>query len=1095
MGLDLIHHPESECYFYGEFTEAAAAQGCHPVDVTHIAAGTQIPVGFDHATVLPDFDFETYSEAGFTLDYVTGKVRGIGPQGKGGLPVIGTPVYAEHPSTEIICLYYDLKDGQGRRAWFPGTPDPVDLLRHIAALRPIEAHNVTFEFWIWNMLCVRRYGWPPLQLSQCHCSMAKARRFSMPGALGNLAQVLGTAQKDKRGAQLIQLLCRPNNMTKNRQYFKRTPVTDWDLFKEIYDYCGQDIVAEAGASARMPDLTPYERRVWEVDQTINVRGVQVDTEALSACIDVMRQAERRYTLELAQITQGAVGSVSEVAKITAWLLDQGTWIDNLQAETVTETLAREDIAPQCRRVLEIRSILGGANVKKLYTLDRSVSSDGRLRDQYMYCGADRTGRASSGGVQLQNLTSKGPKSKTCYCCGRIVGKVAEVCPDCGQSEWTERKDWTVEAVEWALRDIATCDLDYIVAVWGDPADVLAGCLRGLFIAAPGKDLICADFSAIEAVVAACVSRCQWRIDVFSTHGKIYETGAAKITGIPFEEMMACAGYTDLTTEKWWEAKQTGAHHETRKTIGKVSELACFTHNTLVLTRRGYVSMAAVKLTDKLWDGVEWVEHAGVLHKGKRGVIKLDGIEVTPNHPISLGPSWKEARLLNLNKSILSRALAIGSENLPSFARLSEPVNKERDKLENAGQLFNVPAVLRSTSHHSLIFIKDAVRVAVPVAIKKPLRLILSCIQNMRTFSLTQSIDAVLSIGYVLQSHDVTAQTANHIKTMVDGVLPSVTNGGKMLASFYSTSLLWKGGTNLLLKWTEKILTKATSPVIYVLSHAEKICSIKDLSLKCKPELMNLKNVYDIVNAGPRHRFTIRTDSGHLLVHNSGYGGWVGAWKNFGADKFMDDGQIKEAVLAWRAASPEIVDMWGGQFRWCGPGKWDYRPELFGLEGAVIQAICSPGQWFGHLDARYIVRDDVLYCQLPSGRFLHYHRPKLVPAEDKLRRGPAWAITYEGFNTDTKKGPRGWIVMETYGGSLFENYVQAIAADIQFGALVRLEDRNYPIVMHTHDEGTGEVPEGWGGIEEMVAIMVQRPEWASWWPIRAAGWRHKRYQKD
>ena len=785
-------------------------------DPTLLPAGTQIPIGFGHATVLPDFDFETYSEAGFTLDYATGKVRGIGPQGKGGLPVIGTPVYAEHPSTEIICLYYDLKDGYGRRAWFPGTPDPVDLLRHIAALRPIEAHNITFEFWIWNMICVRRYGWPPLQLSQCHCSMAKARRFSLPGALGNLAQVLGTAQKDKRGGQLIQLLSRPNNMTKSRRYFRRTLVTDWDLFKEIYDYCDQDIVAEAGASARMPDLTPYERRTWEIDQTINVRGVQVDTEALSACIDVMRQAEQRYTAELTRITQGAVNSVSEVAKITSWLAAQGLPLLDLQAETVKGRLSKfKELDKLCadpqyadtlhpveveilnemralpngvRRVLEIRAILGGANVKKLYTLDRSVSSDGRLRDQYMYCGADRTGRWSAGGVQLQNLTSKGPKSKACYCCERIVGKAAKSCPDCGQSEWTERKDWTVEAVEWALKDIATRDLDYIVAVWGDPADVLAGCLRGLFTAASGYDLICADFSAIEAVIAACVSRCQWRIDVFSTHGKIYEESAAKATGISFDEILQYK-------------KDNGQHHPVRKTIGKVRELA------------------------------------------------------------------------------------------------------------------------------------------------------------------------------------------------------------------------------------------------------------------------------------------------------GGYGGWINAWKQFGADEFMNDDQIKADVLKWREESPEIVDMWGGQFRWCGPGKWDYRPELFGLEGAVIQAICSPGQWFGHIDIGYIVKDDILFCRLPSGRFLHYHRPKLVPAEDKLRRGPAWQITFEGFNTDTTKGPRGWGVMETYGGRLFENVVQAIAADIQAEALVRLEDNGYPVVTHTHDEGVSEVLEGVGSLEEMVAIMAQRPEWASWWPIRAAGWRHKRYQKD
>ena len=86
-------------------------------------------------------------------------------------------------------------------------------------------------------------------------------------------------------------------------------------------------------------------------------------------------------------------------------------------------------------------------------------------------------------------------------------------------------------------------------------------------------------------------------------------------------------------------------------------------------------------------------------------------------------------------------------------------------------------------------------------------------------------------------------------------------------------------------------------------------------------------------------------------------------------------------------------------------------------------------------------------------------------------------------------------METYGGRLFENVVQAVALDIQAEALHRVNSRGYPIVMHTHDEGVGEVPLGQGSVDEMAAIMSERPAWASWWPLKAAGWQHHRYQKD
>jgi DNA polymerase len=159
------------------------------------------------------------------------------------------------------------------------------------------------------------------------------------------------------------------------------------------------------------------------------------------------------------------------------------------------------------------------------------------------------------------------------------------------------------------------------------------------------------------------------------------------------------------------------------------------------------------------------------------------------------------------------------------------------------------------------------------------------------------------------------------------------------------------------------------------------------------------------------------------------------------------------------------------------------------------AIRHPGQRFHVYDISYCVVNDVLTCRLPSGRNLNYHRPRLVPTEDKLRRGPAVSITFEGYNSNPMKGPIGWIVMQTYGGRLAENCTQAVAADIQFEALGRLERRGYPVVMHTHDEAICELPIGIGTHEQMASIMSERPSWASWWPIRADGWNHKRYQKD
>lgn len=757
------------------------------VDPTLLAAGTTITLPIGRSTVMPSMDFETYSEAGFYVDSA-GKVRGAGSGGKGGLPVVGTPVYATHPSTRVLCLYYDLKDGRGRRQWLPGQPSPDDLLRHIADGGHIEAFNVTFEYWVWNAVCCRMFGWPPLPIEQCHCVMAQSRRHSLPGALGRVASVLGTVDKDKAGSQLLQKLSRPHSPTKKRPDYRWTPLTAPEDFANLYAYCDRDVESEDHVAARIPDLTDYERRTWLTDQRINARGVQVDTEALDAALDVLEQATRRYTLELVQITQGAVGTVSEVAKLLQWCNERGAALPDVQADTIKGALARTDLTPEVRRALEIRRSLGSANIKKLKSLKLQVSPDGRLRDQYMYCGADRTGRWSAGGVQLQNLTSKGPKSSSCPDCGGIFGAHHTICPRCPIGNVEERPEWTVEAVEYALGDIKTRDLDRVIHMWGEPVDVLCGCLRGLFTAPPGRDLICCDFSAIEAVAAACLSRCQWRIDVFSTHGKIYEMSASKISGVPFDEMMQYK-------------QEHGMDHPLRKKLGKVAELA------------------------------------------------------------------------------------------------------------------------------------------------------------------------------------------------------------------------------------------------------------------------------------------------------SGYGGWVNAWLAFGADAFMSEHEIKEGILGWRDSSPEIVEMWGGQFRQTGPRLSDGHPELYGLEGAVVAAILNPKRCFSYIDITYAVVDDTLYCRLPSGRFLHYHRPALIEQPGKWGRPNSYRITFEGYNSNAQKGPVGWCVMDTFGGRLFENVVQAVSADIQAEALCRLEENGYPVVMHTHDEATVEMPVGFGSLGEMRDIMTVRPSWASWWPLRGAGWRHKRYQKD
>ncbi len=219
---------------------------------------------------------------------------------------------------------------------------------------------------------------------------------------------------------------------------------------------------------------------------------------------------------------------------------------------------------------------------------------------------------------------------------------------------------------------------------------------------------------------------------------------------------------------------------------------------------------------------------------------------------------------------------------------------------------------------------------------------------------------------------------------------------------------------------------------------------------------------------------------------SGYGGWLNAWHNFGANEFMDDEAIKRAILAWREASPAIVEFWGGQQRW-GEGA-----QYFGVEGMAIQAVMYPNSVYRYNGIYFEMLQDVLYITLPSGRKLTYHSPRLEPS---TRRPGTYSLSYEGWNTNPKYGAPGWVRKETYGGKLVENITQAVARDILANAIVNLEASGFPVVLHVHDEIVSEVPENTKTLEEFERIMSTMPEWCDKWPVVAkGGWVGKRYCK-
>ena len=550
--------------------------------------GTRIPAGLTHATVIADFDFEVYSEAGYRWD--AERRRWTGPPGAPGstkgLPVIGAAVYAQDPSTTPNALTYDLKDGRGRRFWRVGLPTPQDLFDHLAAGLLIEAWNVGFERWSWEEVCVKRWAWPPIPAGQYRCAMAKARAHSLPGALGNAAEVLGTsAQKLDNGPMLK--FCTPRNPTKLDSRTRIEPLwtqADVDevaadltppdlkpaalraaraaIAEDITDtqafaaYNDADVEVESQVSILIPDLSATELRYWQDDQTINKRGVQIDMGGVHDCIAIIEQAQRRYGDELATLTGGI--KPSELKQLVGWLHGRGVHADSLDEDAITALLAGS-LPPEARRALEIRAAVGSASVKKVFALRNRTTRSGRLHDMYVYHGA-RTGRPTGDGVQSTNLPKAGPNVYRCQC-GKHHGAHTMTCGWCGTFTMRGPKaalEWNPAAAEDALACISHRSLDVLETMFGDAFLTVAGALRGLFIASDGNELVSSDFTAIEGVVIACLAGEQWRVDAFANDEPMYLLSAERMFGVSVAEMKAYA-------------KEHGVHHPLRQK-GKGGEL-------------------------------------------------------------------------------------------------------------------------------------------------------------------------------------------------------------------------------------------------------------------------------------------------------------------------------------------------------------------------------------------------------------------------------------------------------------------------------------------------------------------------------------------
>ena len=302
----------------------------------------------------------------------------------------GLDIYANDPSTEVLCIAYGSNLNNVRVIDSVFTQN-FPLLDHVRNGGKIQAWNAMFEYAIWNCVCVPKYNWPPLKLEQVIDSMAIAAANNIPQSLGDAALFMDAEhKKDTRGRVLIQKLCKPNK----KGEFDEDP----ELMSELFEYCRQDVRAEMSIVANLKPLSAQEQEIWALTQRINLRGVPVAPNELQNAVKAVKGAQKILDQELINLT-GC--KPSERARLLTWLNSNGANMPDLTAKTV-EKMLQCNKQKKIVRALQLRQEGSQTSVAK-YAKMLEIQREGKIRNTLVYHGAS-TGRwASRGGLNLQNI--------------------------------------------------------------------------------------------------------------------------------------------------------------------------------------------------------------------------------------------------------------------------------------------------------------------------------------------------------------------------------------------------------------------------------------------------------------------------------------------------------------------------------------------------------------------------------------------------------------------------------------------------------------------------------------------------------------------
>ena len=413
------------------------------------------------------------------------------------LKTSGLYKYVSSPDFEILLISYtfdnehirsiDLASGESMPEEFEEALLDENVIKH--------AHNATFE-----RVCFRRIGYD-VPAEEWHCTMIKAAYCGLPLSLDELSKVLDLEnKKSATGKALIKYFscpCKPTRL--NGQRSRNYPIHNPDKWNEYVSYNVADTAAEREIYYLLEsiEIPQMERDLYVLDQKINDTGILVDKHFVNNAIKI----DEWYSSNLSKVVSEKYGidNPNSSAQLKQWLLEvTGNEVESLAKREMPALLENNKGDIDVSFVLKARQQLSKSSIKKYTAMLNCTGDDNKARGLFQFYGANRTGRWAGRLIQLQNL----PQNH--------LADIAEV------------RSYVYEGKQTAL------DLLY-----DDLSSILSQLIRTAFIPSSGLYVV-ADFSAIEARVISWLASESWRLEVFETHGKIYEATAARMFNIPIE---------------------------------------------------------------------------------------------------------------------------------------------------------------------------------------------------------------------------------------------------------------------------------------------------------------------------------------------------------------------------------------------------------------------------------------------------------------------------------------------------------------------------------------------------------------------------------